>query len=93
MCVITACQLVDNSVNSVPVFYTRPPGVHVELQQNSESSYSKHVSTLSMTHSDDSLTPIMCKNSSDCGEMKSNKKKTDLTGRAEEQPSQRDTTV
>lgn len=28
-----------------------------------------------MTHSDDSQTPIMCKNSSDCGEMKSNKKK------------------
>lgn len=44
-----------------------------------------------MTHSDDSQTPIMCKNSSDCGEMKSNKKKKkDLTGRAEKHPSQRE---
>lgn len=70
--VITACLPVDKSVSS-----TRPPGVHTELQQSSDSSYSKHVSRLRMTHSDDSKTSAMCKKitSSACGEVKSNKKR------------------
>lgn len=92
-CVISVCLLVDKECQCAHGSSTRPPGVRAEPQQSGESSYSKHVGRPGMTHSDDSRTSIMCKEitSSDCGGVKSNRKR--LPGRAEEHPSERDSTM
>lgn len=80
-CVISACLLVDKECECVHVSSTRPPGVHTQPRQSSDSSYSEHVGRFGMTHSDDSRTSIMWRKKKALAVVKLNLTKNDWKNR------------